>query len=636
MSSLRRHSNSVGSPAVPTPDSPADSQPRASFLGLSPEARELIYLYAGVIVNKTVSMNRERLSEESKSRYDNLIGPSPLNWHYTLALLQTCRRVYAEVSSLIYSTNRFITRDLNPLRKLSPSSLSSLTSLKIQVRCIPHQYKNHPDCNLLYSNKDWDYGGKLGTRDVPYYSEAYYRAREALEREHEAFDSCSPCDARLLDKWVATASHIGSHIKKGQLELSVICDVKDLKTADLVLAPLRQWPLLSRCSIRLSSVRNDVLYELARSTSRALMGFPDVPPSTFHRYLQLPPELRLNVLQYTDLVTPWTHVYWLHDEGFVAWMPKCCSEKLGKPPIPPGPDVNDGLSDWMWDVGAYRPFGHSIQLNHDACRFRPCKRDRVGFSGTGCFCSIYHAAYTPSCNCWRSPRNLFMVSKQFNEEAWFVFWSSNYFDFPCQINFCGTIGDVLFNITSPNRFENVKSLKLNLLDYEFYCRHMPSSKSPEAIAQVEWRRFTSLISSRSNIRYLSIETTELHFEAGLINWRNLKAEEAFLIVRQAINTRLWPLDEAGPPRGVQLLRVHLGWSWISRDHLDVCYSIRPENRPVPDDFVEIYLVPDRVSFCRSIVVEGDDGISTWIEEVWIGDDPPPYDDYYEDYYQEYL
>ncbi|KAI1352603.1 hypothetical protein F5Y01DRAFT_92576 [Xylaria sp. FL0043] len=592
-----------------TSSAPPYLQSRPGFLELSPGIRELIYLYVGVITDATVPLDGAN-TEYRRPRTLDLKGPD-LDWAPTLALLRTCRLVYAEVSSLIYSANRFVTHDLRPLRNLSPSSLSSLTSLKIQIHCAPDRCLHHGHCNLLYLG----YSGK-------------------------PLDNSSPHDAEILDEWAATASHVGASIKESSLELSVICDVEDGKTADLVVAPLRRWPLLARCSIRLNSERNDFLHELACSSARALMGVSDALPSTFHQYLQLPVELRLKVLQYTDLVTPWTHVTWRHQKGFGVETPKCCRAGIFHmrfvkvyTPGAPEPGKNDGLSNWICSDKEYRPFGHSWDWNHYACQFRPCQRETVWYSGTGCFCSAYHAAYTPSCNCWRSPRSLFMVSKQFSEEAWFVFLSSNHFEFlghgssrPRDIR---PISNFLVGMVSANKFQHVKSLKLDLQDTSFASPHTPSSMTPEITPQKEWRSAATLISSTSNLRYLDIDTEGVQHDAALAEWRNLKAEEIISIVRQAVNVHLWPLDTVGPAQGVQQLRVHVGYSRTSQENVDIWYNIRPQHHPAPQDEAHLKWGWNHLSFCRSIAVQGDDGaISHWTEQVLIAGEPDPYEGHY--------
>ncbi|KAI1284425.1 hypothetical protein F5Y07DRAFT_3146 [Xylaria sp. FL0933] len=593
-----------------TLSAPAYSQSRAGFLELSPGIRELIYLYVGVITNATVPLDSGS-TEYRRPRTQDLRGPD-LDWAPTSVLLRTCRLVYAEVSSLIYSANRFVTHDLHPLRKLSPSSLSSLTSLKIQIHSAPVRCLVNDNCNLLYMG----YSGK-------------------------ALDSSSPHDAQILDEWAVTAFHVGAYIKEGKLELSVICDVEDGKAADLVVAPLRRWPLLAGCSIRLSNERNDLLYDLARTNARALMGVSDALPSTFHQYLQLPVELRLKVLEYTDLVTPWTHVTW-NQQGFGVKTPNCCRAgllhtnpwkvyTLGVPE----PGKNDGLSDWICSNKEYRLFGHSWDWDHYACQFRPCQRETVWYSGTGCFCSAYHAAYTPSCNCWRPPRSLFMVSKQFREEAWFVFLSSNHFDLRCldysHPRYIRPISNFLVGLTSANMFQHVKSLRLDLRNARFDSPHTPSSESPETTAEAEWRCAATLISSKSNLRYLDIDTQRLHYDEALATWRDLKAEEIFSIVRQAVNMYLWPLDTVGPARGVQQLRVHVGDSRTLQEYTDIWYNIRLQHHPAPQDEAHLKLGWDYLSFCRSVSVTGNDGgISHWAEQVRIAGETGPYEGVYQD------
>ncbi|KAI3334402.1 hypothetical protein F4824DRAFT_502192 [Ustulina deusta] len=87
------------------------------------------YLYAGVIANTTITLDTEFVNKKyGRNQTRDLRGPYQ-NWAPTLALLQICQLVYAEVSALIYSTNRVAIHDLRRLRNLAPSSLSSLAAL---------------------------------------------------------------------------------------------------------------------------------------------------------------------------------------------------------------------------------------------------------------------------------------------------------------------------------------------------------------------------------------------------------------------------------------------------------------------------------------------------------------------------
>lgn len=88
-----------------------------------------------------------------------------------------------------------------------------------------------------------------------------------------------------------------------ELELKIHCDTNDTATAHKILGPLYNLPPLNSLAIRLSKIHNEPLQELAEKTLvRMTRNAPSVNP-IFHRYNELPKELRLHVLAHTNLVS---------------------------------------------------------------------------------------------------------------------------------------------------------------------------------------------------------------------------------------------------------------------------------------------------------------------------------------------
>lgn len=104
--------------------------------------------------------------------------------------------------------------------------------------------------------------------------------------------------------------------------------------------------------------------------------------------LTLPPELRIKILQYTDLIAPSREVTW-------------------------------GKKD-----GAYT----AVFLKYD--ELSACWLDHSGFwlPTNGCFCRRRHAAFSKVCKCWAPPGPaLFLICRTLYEDAQFVFFSGNRF-----------------------------------------------------------------------------------------------------------------------------------------------------------------------------------------------------------------
>jgi hypothetical protein len=124
------------------------------------------------------------------------------------------------------------------------------------------------------------------------------------------------------------------------------------------------------------------------------------PASTSTTLATLPRELRVRVLEYTDLVTPRRQVIWSRqDRAYVVY--HCKGDEYGPPEE-----------------------RHSDQ-------FSECWLDRTidgGAQGNGCFCRRRHAAFSVTCKCWAPPGPvLFLVCRALSEDAQFVFFSNNRF-----------------------------------------------------------------------------------------------------------------------------------------------------------------------------------------------------------------
>lgn len=112
-----------------------------SFLGLPHLVRKRIYSYTGLITGLNIDLNGHRVNYG----YSWLPGP---NFEDTPNLLFVCQSVYLEVSSIVYSTNRFFIRykdncevsGLRGLEALTASSVGHLTYLSVHHLII---FKRH-------------------------------------------------------------------------------------------------------------------------------------------------------------------------------------------------------------------------------------------------------------------------------------------------------------------------------------------------------------------------------------------------------------------------------------------------------------------------------------------------------------
>ncbi|KAI1135844.1 hypothetical protein F5Y05DRAFT_415841 [Hypoxylon sp. FL0543] len=370
--------------------SPSTDQ-RCSFISLPPSIRHLIYSYAGLPLNHFLYLDYEN--------WTSLPPPGRDTTSNILNLLLICRLIYTEASSLLYSTNTVITHNLEPLLNFTKSSLSSITSLKIHLNA--SAATNH--CSYRY---------------------AYYNLG--------SLNSLEP----VIHEWETAINRIAPHIEPNKLELWLICDCEPgrVDLAKLVLAPLRQLPMLRHCHIRLGCEPNHSLRQLAQDAAEQAIGILPVdstPPRPVFPFLRLPSELRLKILEYTDLVAPLNRVVWHPNRGYSVTK-KCGACRYGPPYCHP----NDHEACALGKVTSSckicphsRKSGGCSRCCHYACQFYHCEQraTRSDQIETGCFCASRHAAYSRLCRCWAPPAALFLVSRSFLKDVQALFFTCNLF-----------------------------------------------------------------------------------------------------------------------------------------------------------------------------------------------------------------
>ncbi len=356
--------------------------------------------------------------KESRSRVTNFDPPPASNF---AGLLLSCRALYSEVAALLYSANRFVIfysrqRALAPLCALRPTSLASLATLKIVF--------NESACH--YPVDSCDYPPWCCYDDLRPFGLEDRRPRYHCAQKHGSLHSQplltdNPTSASdltavktMLLEWHNTAAYISSYIGTGQLALSLVCDFDSqredsLEAARRVIGPLALFPPLMECHIRLASDPNRPLQQLAEEG--VLQARPNASPlrigpaKTSSPLASLPAELRLRILEYTDLITPWGEVTWGRDprfHGYQVVRPPCTLAREHRCPT----HILSGC-----------------QMSR--CRCYRCYPDSS--REYGCFCRRRHAAFSLGCRCWAPPTGLFLICHALRRDAEFVFFSGNRF-----------------------------------------------------------------------------------------------------------------------------------------------------------------------------------------------------------------
>ena len=342
--------------------------PLCYFLCLPPAIRLRIYSEAGLLDGCYLDLNRQRNTNSRRNPH----FAYGLDCSYNLLL--TCRIIYSEVSSFLYSTNKFTIRfedskGLQALRSLTPASLWALNHLTVHL--------NLTACRLGLPCHELalEYGQTRQTR--------------------EDVEALSPRSQEMFDEWQSTVAYIMAHVKPFNLRFYVICDVEDVESANQV-RPFRGIQNLAGCAVRLGQQPITPIKNIAHQTASLATGRRTDHLEHPFRLMDLLPELRRQILTYTDLVTPLGEVEWNPKKGF----------HYSYETIPcPGYDHD-------WFPPEY----------HHACQFRTCLPHSFG-----CFCPRSHAASLSTCKCWRPPTALFLVCRALTEDAREIFFMKNKF-----------------------------------------------------------------------------------------------------------------------------------------------------------------------------------------------------------------
>ncbi|GME66354.1 hypothetical protein GTA08_BOTSDO06453 [Neofusicoccum parvum] len=344
-----------------------------SLLSLPQEVRRRIYTYAGLLIGRAIELHWRDPLDAATSR-SSFNDPAELDFAITRKLLLTSPEISAEVAGIFYSANRFVIqyKSLSALCNLRHHSTLALKHLTIHL--------NGFSCGL--SMLDFFYRS----------SEKHNGPLRISSRTHRA----------IIEEWqLAATKHILARLTTpSQLHLHLIADTEDLETAKQIVKPFYHLPAapLAACSIRLGLTGRPDLQRLADHAVLSATGAA-IPTQPF-RFLSLPHDLRLHILTYTDLITPFREVEW-HPTASRTGTP-AFYVRLRRSHHHPSPSAH--------------AHGH---------RFHSCwlaDGDRAP-----CLCRTHHAAAStsPRCRCWSPPRALFLTSTALRADAQATFFRRN-------------------------------------------------------------------------------------------------------------------------------------------------------------------------------------------------------------------
>ena len=478
-------------------------------------------------------------------------------------LLDVCRVVSDEVKYLFYSKSHFkITSThlgrFSGLVSLKPRVLSWLSSLSIRL-CVCTCTTDIRGlglriCFIHYFGQDRSKDlGIPGQEKLLQHAGVRYQSREITE-------------------WKLLCRHLALYITPHQLKLwvEIFALGLDIETAKDFTLAMMQLPVLRECGIYFMDKDCLEFQELARDTALKLTGRSSDALDSPFRFLDLPREIQLHILRYTNLVI----------NNDIAWCPDSDYE---------GPKVFDASclvwGEWNTDTEAYR-------YESKCCEKCADIKER-------CFCRSLDAAFSTSCTCWWMPMPLFVVSQQMREDATMIFFSlNNFLILPPRRSICQHLKytQLLEILRFFSRFaargrKHLRSVTWMLPELD----HMwgPTEKG-------EWKQVVDICAEELSIERL-VFTIDMSFPARLrrsagLDYIDLPVDDAeeweWLI-------GLFMVKSMARHKGWKHVYVHLSWPWHDSDDINDPYTSSGEAREIREEdeayLEQMVMGPDNVA-----------------------------------------
>lgn len=356
-----------------------------TFFSLPLPVREEIYHYAGLLRGTQHDLELGTIGgNDEPGQFRNV--------------LLSCRAVYEEASTILYSSNQFVVRyythdhehGLVLLKYCSPITIAALKHLTIILNPATAHMLEQWQESYRRSHYPWSPCDRCGMNGV------CTRTRKPLNYQRKSFN-------KILQRWQDVVRHLAAHVTPGQLHLRLICEVDSLTTAGEILQPLTCLPKLADCSLRLCTSeepRKQELQQLAKETCARLTQRFIHQSANKARLSTLPKELRIAILSFTNLVHPLGEITWKPSTGFFSHYHAVVCNHCHT------------YGDWPDD-------------HHNVCCVERCSQN--GIELRHLFCQRSSASWSSACRCWTAPTAIFLVSQAIRIDALEVFFRNNRF-----------------------------------------------------------------------------------------------------------------------------------------------------------------------------------------------------------------
>ena len=339
------------------------------FLTLPTAIRHRIYHEAGLVSNRTIHLNYWRLRKDQDipyirngAREDTLLPALPLG------LFAVCRSIYNELRKVLYGENRFrislkAPHGLRALERMSDATLREIRFLIVRI--------NVSSCEMQC----------CGVQDNNRCGNSWYKCSGTSS--HDTPLSFWKADQLVISQWHRICTKLASSIQPGKLALYVICDCVDQTTAQKITKSLLLLPVLQDCGLRLAIHPDKDIKSMAKDAVMYLTRSPPPPSLPPFRFLDLPKEIQLYILEYASHV-PAAEII--------------CTQK-------------------------------QLQYRTSCQTQGAIATDIMDSPLKECFCSAAHSAFNFRCPCPKlaSPFDMFLVSREFRDCAMKVFYGKNSF-----------------------------------------------------------------------------------------------------------------------------------------------------------------------------------------------------------------